>query len=93
MRKLLVVKPDIAAQRGLQLFARLEMMALQHIFAAAIEPFYHAVGLWRLRRGRTVLDVQGGAKRVELMPAGCTPSRTSLRTDLAMKKADRRGSM
>ena len=40
-----VVKPDIAVQRRPQLYARPNMLALQHVRDAAVDPFDHALGL------------------------------------------------
>ena len=40
-----VVKPDIAVQRRPQLYARPNMLALQHVLDAAVDPFDHALGL------------------------------------------------
>ena len=40
-----VVKPDIAVQRRPQLYARPNMLALQHVLGAAVDPFDHALGL------------------------------------------------
>ena len=101
------------------------MVALQHLFDAAVEALDHAVG-WRvLRWGQAVFDAKVAAQQIELVLAwiaartlgvvvalaivlepmadngsivkmdqhGRTPFRKSLRTDLAMKNADRRGSM
>ncbi|CUH40984.1 hypothetical protein JSE7799_03725 [Jannaschia seosinensis] len=41
------------------------MVALQDLFDPAVEALDHSVGLRRLRRGQAVVDVEGGAKRVE----------------------------
>ena len=46
LQELLVAEPDIAAQRGFQLITRLEVMALQYILDASVEPPHHAGGLW-----------------------------------------------
>ena len=43
------------------------MVALQNLLNTTVETFDHTVGLGRLRRGQAMLDVQGGAERVELM--------------------------
>ena len=55
--KLLIVEQDIPVQRGLQFFAGTEVVALQHLFDAAVEALDHAVGLRMLRRGGAVFDI------------------------------------
>lgn len=67
MRQLLVIQPDIAVQRGLQLLAGSEVVALQHFLDASVEALDHAVGLGRFRRGQAVLDVERLAEYVELV--------------------------
>ena len=61
---------DIAVQRGLQFFAGTEVVALQHLLDAAVEPLDHAVGLGMLRRGQAVLDAEVTAEQVERVLAG-----------------------
>ena len=39
-----VVKPDIAVQRRPQLYARLNMLALQYVLDAAVDPFWSCHG-------------------------------------------------
>jgi len=56
-------------QRGLQLLAGSEVVALQHLLDAAVESLDHAVRLRRFWRGQAVLDPELGAKRVELVLA------------------------
>ena len=46
-------------------------MALKDLFDATVEPFDHAVSLGRHRRCQAVVDIEGCAQRVELVPAGC----------------------
>jgi hypothetical protein len=45
----------------------LEVVAVQHILDASVEPFHHAVDLWWSWRGQPVFDAQCRAKRVELV--------------------------
>lgn len=52
--KLLIVEQNVAVQRGFQLPARTEVVALQHFLDPAVEALYHGVGLWMRRRGQTV---------------------------------------
>ena len=69
MRQLLIVQSHRAVQRGCQILARTEMVALQHLFDPAVEAFHHAVGLRVLRWGQAVFDVQLGAELVEFVPS------------------------
>ena len=69
MRELLVVEPNVAIQSGFQFFARTEMMALQHVLDPAVKPLDHAVGLGRSWRSEAVFNIEGCAKRVEVMLA------------------------
>jgi len=39
-----VVKPDIGVQRRPQLYARLNMLALQYVLDAAVDPFWSCHG-------------------------------------------------
>ena len=64
---------DAAVQRGFQLFAGTEVVALQHLLDAAVEALDHAVGLGVLWRGQTVLDAKVGAELVERVLAGGRP--------------------
>jgi len=57
-------------QSGFQFLARAEVVALQHLFDAAVEPLDHAVGLGVLRRSQAVFDAEIGAEQVELVLAG-----------------------
>jgi hypothetical protein len=63
----------IAHQCLLQVFAAVEVMALQHVLDPAIEPFNHTIGLGSHWRGQAVFDVQIGAEAVELMRASGRP--------------------
>jgi hypothetical protein len=54
----------------LQFFAGSEVVALEDVLDATVEPLDHAVGLGRFRRGQTMLDIEGRTKRVELVLAG-----------------------
>ena len=60
-------------QRGLQIFARFAVAALQDFFDPSSEPLDHSIGLRGFRRGQTVLDVQISAEPVELVLAGRGP--------------------
>ena len=68
----MVIKPDVAVQRDLQLFPRSEMMALKYLLDPTVEAFDHAVCLGRFRRGEAVLDGELGAELVELVLARCS---------------------
>ena len=70
LRKLLILKPDAAIQRGIQFFARSEVVAL-HVLNASIEPLDPAVVLGRSGPHLTKLDVQFSAELVELMLPRC----------------------
>ena len=67
LRQLGVVKMNVAHQRGFQVFAADEMVALQHLLDAAVEALDHAVGLGVHRRRQAVLDAEVGAEQVELV--------------------------
>lgn len=66
MWALLIVEPDIAVQRCLELFAGSEVVALPDFFDAAIKTLVHAVGLARFRWREAMRDARGGAQRFEL---------------------------
>ena len=66
-----VVKMDVAHQRGFQVFAADEMVALQHLLDAAVEALDHAVGLGVHRRAEAVLDAKIIAKPVKIVLTGC----------------------
>ena len=70
LRKLLILKPDAAIQRGIQFFARSEVVAL-HVLNASIEPLDPAVVLGRSGPYLTKLDIQFSAELVELMLPRC----------------------
>ena len=46
---------------------------MQHLLDPPVESLDHAIGLRRLRRGQAVLDLEGGAERVELVRASRGP--------------------
>ncbi len=70
LRKLAVVKVDVALDRLLQVFAAVEAVALQDIFDPAVEPLDHAVCLRPHRRGQAMLDAKLGVEQVELVLTG-----------------------
>ena len=67
MRQLRVVEMDISHQRGFQVFAVDEMVALQDVLDAAVEALDHAIGLRMHRRRETVLDAKLIAEPVEIV--------------------------
>ena len=67
---MLVVEQHISVQRGFQLFAGTEVVALQHLLNAAVETLDHAIGLGVLRRSKAVFDAEVGAELIELVLAG-----------------------
>ena len=69
LRQLLVIAPHVAVQRGFQILARAEMVALQHLRDPGVEAFDPAVGLRVRRRGEAEFDAQLGAEPVERVPA------------------------
>jgi hypothetical protein len=83
LRGLLVIEPDVAVQRRLQLFAASEVVALQHLFDAAIETLEpmpgktlktherEPVGLRRLGRGQAVLNIEVREDCIEIVLASC----------------------
>jgi len=71
LRQLGVVKMNVAHQRGFQVFAADEMVALQHLLDAAVEALDHAVGLGVHRRAEAVLDAKIIAKPVKIVLTGC----------------------
>lgn len=64
----LVVEPDIAERCRFPIFSRLEVVALKHLLDPAIEALDHSVGLGR---GQAMIDLEVGAKLVNLMRARC----------------------
>jgi len=66
---MMVVEPDVAQQRGLQVLGAIVSPSGQHLGDTAIETLDHAVGLRRPKLGQTVLDAQGLAELVELVVA------------------------
>jgi hypothetical protein len=66
LRQLLVAEPDVAVQRGFEVLARPDVVALQHLLDPAVEALDHAVGPGRCGRRRAVFDAQFGAEPVEL---------------------------
>ena len=69
MRELLVVE-HIAVQRGFQVFARMDVMRLQHLLDPTVEALDHAIGLRVRRRAEAMLDAKLGAEPIELVLAG-----------------------
>ena len=69
----MVVEPDIAHQRGLQVLGAIEAMGGQHLGDAAIETLDHAMGLRCTGLGQAVFDTQRLAELIELMMAGGLP--------------------
>jgi len=66
---MVVVEPDVAQQRGLQVLGAIVSPRGQHLGDAAIEALDHAVGLRCTGLGQSVLDAQGLAELVELVRA------------------------
>ena len=62
---------NVVHQRGFQVFAADEMVALQYFFDAVVEALDHAIGLWVHRRRQVVLDVEIIAKLVKIVLTGC----------------------
>jgi len=67
--QVMVVEPDVAKQRGLQVLCAIVSPSSQHLGDTAIETLDHAVGLRRPGLGQTVLLPQGVAELVELVLA------------------------
>lgn len=65
--QVLVVEPDEAGQRRLQVVGAVESMRLQHLRQSPVEALHHAVGLRMLGLGQLVLDTQCLAQCIELM--------------------------
>jgi hypothetical protein len=59
----------MAVQRGLQVLARPDVVALQHLLDPAVEALDHAVGPGRCGRGQAVFDTRPGAEPVERVRA------------------------
>ena len=66
----MVVQIHLAMQRGFQILAGLEMVALQHLLDPAVEALEHIVGLRMLRWGKTMFDAAFGAAQVKRVLAG-----------------------
>lgn len=66
LRQMLVVRPDVAQQRFLQVLCAVEMMRTQHLLNPAVEAFDHSVGLRRTRPCQVVFNAQSLTQRVEL---------------------------
>lgn len=66
---MLIIEADVAVQSRLQILALAEVVTLQHLFNAAVEPLDHTAGLGQLCWSQAVHDVQGGAERVALVLA------------------------
>jgi len=60
-------------QRGFQLFAGSEVVALQHVLDTTVEPLHHTVSLRRSRWCQAVFDVQLSAEPVEVMLPALRP--------------------
>ena len=56
--QMLVVEPDEAVQRRLQIMCAVEAVRLEHLGQAPIEALDHAVGLGVFGLGQSVIDVQ-----------------------------------
>jgi hypothetical protein len=69
LHKLLIAEPDVAVQRRLQVLARPDVVALQHLLDPAVESLDHAVGLGQFRRGEAVFDTRFDAELIEPMLA------------------------
>jgi hypothetical protein len=69
LRQLAVIEPDVAQDGLFELFAAAEVMALQDVLDAAVEPLDHAIGLRVHRRCEAVLDAELGAEVVEVVAA------------------------
>ena len=70
LRKLAVIKADVAQDRLFKVLARTKAVALQDVLDAAVEPLDHAVGLGVHRRRKPVLDAELGAELVEHVSSG-----------------------
>ena len=70
LRQMVVVKPGIAQERGLQLLAGAEVVRAQQIGDAPIETFHHAIGLGPFGACQAMLDLQFGTQLVEGMLTG-----------------------
>ena len=70
---MMVVQPDIAGQRGLEILGAVESMGGQDLGDPTVETFDHAVGLGGTRLGQTMLDTQGRAEFVERVLARGLP--------------------
>jgi hypothetical protein len=57
-------------QRGFQLFAGTEVVALQHLLDTAVETLDHAIGLTVLRRRKAVFDAKVTTQQIEFVLAG-----------------------
>ena len=67
LREMMVVKPGIAQQRGLQVLGAVEAMGGQDLGDPTLEALDHAGG-WRAAwRGQTLLDAQGLAALIAFM--------------------------
>ncbi len=66
----MVVKADIAVQGLLQVQGRVEVMGLQDVADAPIEPLHHPVGLRGSGFGQAMLDAQGLTQLVKFVFPG-----------------------
>jgi len=69
LREFLDIEPEISVHGHLLFFAGSEVVALEDVLDATVEPLNHAVGLGRFRRGQTMLDIKGRTKGIELVLA------------------------
>jgi hypothetical protein len=66
-----VGEPNVTVQRGFQLLAGSEVVALKHLFDATVEPLDHPACFWQHGGRQSVLDAEVGAERVEFLLADC----------------------
>ena len=69
LRQVMVVQPDKAVQRLLQILSAVEVVRTQYLAKPAIKTLDHAIGLRRLGLGHPVFDIQALAQLVELVLA------------------------
>ena len=69
LRYSMVVQPDEAVERLLQIFGAVEVMRVEHLSDAPVKALDHAVGMRVLGFCKPVLDAQRLTQRVETMLA------------------------
>ena len=69
LRYSMVVQPDEAVERLLQVLGAVEVVGVEHLRDAPVEALDHAVGLRVLGLREAVLDAQGLAQRIEAVLA------------------------